>query len=70
MLRNWTVRSRYYPRVEPGHSSECYQVYRERMIRHWSTFVSRSELEELVMAGVSHVRIPVGKVSQSHSPVQ
>ena len=41
------------------------QVYQERMIGHWSTFVSRSELEELVMAGVSHVRIPVGKVSQS-----
>ena len=36
------------------------QLYQERMITHWSTFVSRAELEELVTAGVSHVRIPLG----------
>ena len=36
------------------------QVYQERMVTHWSTFLARPDLEDLVRAGVSHVRIPVG----------
>merc|ERR1712227_498056 len=35
-------------------------VYKSRMLGHWSTFVMRSHFEELVAAGISHVRIPVG----------
>ena len=31
-------------------------VYQNRMLGHWSTFVTRSHLEELVTAGISHVR--------------
>ena len=39
------------------------------MVTHWSTFVSRAELEELVTAGVSHVRIPLGgRLSGFKSP--
>ena len=35
-------------------------VYKTRMQGHWSTFVTKSHFEELVQAGISHVRIPVG----------
>jgi len=35
-------------------------VYKNRMLGHWSTFVTKSHMEELVAAGISHVRIPVG----------
>jgi len=35
-------------------------VYKARMIGHWSTFVQKSHFAELKMAGISHVRIPVG----------
>ena len=31
-------------------------VYKSRMLGHWSTFVARSHFEELVAAGISHVR--------------
>ena len=31
-------------------------VYKSRMLGHWSTFVVRSHFEELVAAGISHVR--------------
>ena len=31
-------------------------VYKSRMLGHWSTFVERSHFEELVAAGISHVR--------------
>ena len=31
-------------------------VYKSRMLGHWSTFVMRSHFEELVAAGISHVR--------------
>ena len=35
-------------------------VYWDRMVRHWDSFVTKTDLEDLVLAGVSHVRIPVG----------
>jgi len=35
-------------------------VYKNRMLGHWATFVQKSHFEELVQAGISHVRIPVG----------
>eukprot|EP00091_Calanus_sinicus_P018545 TRINITY_DN4273_c0_g1_i3.p1 TRINITY_DN4273_c0_g1~~TRINITY_DN4273_c0_g1_i3.p1 ORF type:complete len:455 (-),score=140.35 TRINITY_DN4273_c0_g1_i3:20-1384(-) len=35
-------------------------TYLERMINHWSTFVTREDLEKLAEAGISHVRVPVG----------
>jgi len=35
-------------------------VYQSRMLGHWSTFVTKSHFQELVQAGISHVRIPVG----------
>lgn len=35
-------------------------TYLERMVNHWSSFVTREDLEKLVEAGISHVRIPVG----------
>ena len=31
-------------------------VYQSRMLGHWSTFVTKSHFEELVQAGISHVR--------------
>ena len=31
-------------------------VYKNRMLGHWSTFVTKSHMEELVAAGISHVR--------------
>ena len=31
-------------------------VYRNRMLGHWSTFVVRSHFQELATAGISHVR--------------
>ena len=31
-------------------------VYHNRMLGHWSTFVTKSHMEELVIAGISHVR--------------
>ena len=34
-------------------------TYLERMINHWSTFVTSQDLEKLVEAGISHVRVPV-----------
>ena len=49
IVDEWT----YAERLEP-------EVYQERMVRHWSTFLTRPDLEDLVRAGVSHVRIPVG----------
>merc|ERR550539_10766 len=36
------------------------EVYWERMVNHWDTFVTKVDLEDLVLAGISHVRIPVG----------
>ena len=35
-------------------------TYRERMVGHWDGFVTRQDLELLVEAGISHVRVPVG----------
>jgi len=35
-------------------------TYLERMINHWSSFVTREDLEKLAEAGISHVRVPVG----------
>jgi len=35
-------------------------TYLERMIGHWSSFVTREDFEKLVQAGISHVRVPVG----------
>merc|ERR1719402_690660 len=35
-------------------------TYQERMVGHWDGFVSRQDLELLVEAGISHVRVPVG----------
>ena len=36
------------------------EVYQERMVGHWRTFLTAADLADLVTAGVSHVRIPVG----------
>ena len=36
------------------------EVYQQRMIGHWDSFVTKTDLEDLVKAGISHVRIPVG----------
>jgi len=35
-------------------------TYLQRMVGHWSTFVTREDFEKLVQAGISHVRVPVG----------
>merc|ERR1712218_257329 len=34
-------------------------VYKNRMLGHWSTFVTKSHMEELLAAGISHVRSSV-----------
>ena len=49
IVDEWT----YAEKLEP-------QVYQERMVRHWSSFLTPGDLEDLVTAGVSHVRIPLG----------
>ena len=36
------------------------EVYWQRMLGHWDSFVTKTDLEDLVLAGISHVRIPVG----------
>ena len=49
IVDEWT----YAEKLEP-------QVYQERMVGHWSSFLTPGDLEDLVTAGVSHVRIPLG----------
>ena len=34
--------------------------YKERLSRHWDTFVTKEDFEKISTAGVTHVRIPVG----------
>jgi len=36
------------------------QFYQERLTRHWDTFVTFEDFERISLAGVTHVRIPVG----------
>jgi glucan 1,3-beta-glucosidase len=33
---------------------------RERLNRHWDTFYSKADLQELADSGISHIRIPIG----------
>ena len=54
IVDEWT----YAEKLEP-------QVYQERMVGHWSSFLTPGDLEDLVTAGVSHVRIPVGDLHLS-----
>jgi len=35
-------------------------VYKERMIGHWSSFVVEEDFAKLSEAGISHVRVPIG----------
>ena len=42
-------------------------VYQSRMVGHWSTFVQKSHLEELVQAGISHVRYKWSKTELEFS---
>jgi len=35
------------------------EVYKERMVNHWSTFYSKQDFEKLFNGGISHFRIPV-----------
>ena len=49
VVDEWT----YAEKLDPA-------VYHQRMVGHWDTFVTKTDLEDLVLAGISHVRIPVG----------